>query len=49
MMIPYSLEKDICEEDKLKKEIEEVTKKILEKSHELKVIQRFLMNMIMLI
>ena len=41
MMIPYSLEKDICEEDKLKKEIEEVTKKILEKSHELKVIQRF--------
>ena len=41
MMIPYSLEKDICEEDKLKKEIEKVTKKILEKSHELKVIQRF--------
>ncbi len=41
MMLPYSYENNIYEEKDLQKEIEEKTKKILEKAYKLKVIQKF--------
>ena len=41
MMLPYDYEKDIYEEKELQKEVEEETKKVLEKSYKLKVIQKF--------
>ena len=40
-MLPYDYENDIYEEKELQKEIEEETKKVLEKAHKLKVIERF--------
>lgn len=41
MMLPYDYKNNIYEEKDLQKEIEEETKKVLEKAEELKVIQRF--------
>ena len=41
MMLPYDYENDIYEEKDLQKEVEEATKKVLEKAHKLKVIERF--------
>ena len=40
-MLPYDYEKNIFEEDKLQEEIELLTKKILEKAHKLRVIEKF--------
>lgn len=40
-MLPYDYEKNICEENKLQEEIELLTKKILEKAHKLRVIEKF--------
>ena len=41
LMLPYSYENAIYEEKKLQKEVESETKKVLEKAHKLKVIERF--------
>ena len=41
MMLPYNYENDIYEEKNLQKEVEEETKKVLEKAYKLRVIQRF--------
>ena len=40
-MLPYDYERNICEENKLQEEIELLTKKILEKAHKLRVIEKF--------
>ena len=40
-MLPYNLEKSIYEEKDLQEELIEETKKVLEKAHKLKVIERF--------
>ena len=40
-MLPYDYEKNIFEEDKLQEEVELLTKKILEKAHKLRVIEKF--------
>ena len=41
MMLPYDYENDIYEVKDLQKEVEEATKKVLERAHKLKVIERF--------
>ena len=41
VMLPYDYEKNVYEEKELKKDIEEETKKVLEKAYKLKVIQKF--------
>lgn len=41
LMLPYSYENAIYEEKTLQKEVESQTKKVLEKAHKLKVIERF--------
>ena len=41
MMLPYNYENDIYEEKNIQKEVEEETKKVLQKAYKLKVIQKF--------